>query len=42
MQFYESEAYYWLAVKRLAEILARSIRPKARGWPPKPRPIARI
>ena len=22
MQFYESEAYYWLAVRRMAELLA--------------------
>lgn len=27
MQFYESEAYYWLAVKRLAEVLTRIDRP---------------
>ena len=42
MQFYESEAYYWLAVKRMAEMLARDRSGRRRAaWRPRPRPIAR-
>ena len=42
MQFYESEAYYWLAVKRMAELLAADRSGgRAPAWPPRPRPTAR-